>query len=113
MEPAVAFCVREHDEPALEVRINFGMFAGRQATPAEIDNLARALRERLESFTVVAEERHQFGGATEVSLHQVVIEVERQLAGGEIEATCERVVEIADQWANDCIAARSIDVADL
>ena len=113
MDPPVAFCVREHDEPALEVRVNFGMYAGRQATPAEIDDLARLLHAELESFTVVAEERHQFGGTTEISLHQVVVEVERQLAGSDIGAICDRVVEIADQWANDCIATRSIDVADL
>jgi hypothetical protein len=113
MEPAIAFCVREHDDPALEVRVNFGMFAGRQATPAEIDDLAGALHEQLESFTVVAEDRHQFGGAVEASIHQVVVEVERELTGGDIGAMCELVVEIADQWANDCIAARHIDVAEL
>ena len=40
MEDAtVAFCVREVEEPALEVRVNFGVFAGRHVTPAEIDVL--------------------------------------------------------------------------
>ncbi len=113
MEPVIAFCVREQDDPAVEVRVNFGMYAGRLATPAEIDDLARALHEQLESFTIVAEDRHQFGGAVEASIHQVVVEVERELAGDSVASVCELVVEIADRWANDCIAARSIDVADL
>jgi hypothetical protein len=113
MEPVIAFCVREQDDPAVEVRVNFGMYAGRLATPAEIDDLARALHEQLESFTIVAEDRHEFGGAVEASIHQVVVEVERELAGDSVADVCELVVEIADQWANDCIAARSIDVADL
>jgi len=113
MEPVIAFCVREQDDPAVEVRVNFGMYAGRLATPAEIDDLAVALHEQLESFTIVAEDRHQFGGAVEASIHQVVVEVERELAGDSVASVCELVVEIADRWANDCIAARSIDVADL
>ena len=113
MEPVIAFCVREQDDPAVEVRVNFGMYAGRLATPAEIDDLGGALHEQLESFTIVAEDRHQFGGAVEASIHQVVVEVERELAGDNVDEVCKLVVEIADRWANDCIAARSIDVADL
>jgi hypothetical protein len=113
IEPVIAFCVREHDDPALEVRVNFGMYAGREATPAEIDDLARALHEQLESFTVVAEDRHQFGGAVEASIHQVVVEVERDLTGGDADAMCDQIVAIADRWANNCIAARHVDVPDL
>ena len=44
MEPAAAFRVRDHERPGLEVRINFGMLTGREATRAEIDHLAHALR---------------------------------------------------------------------
>ena len=36
-EPAISLRVREHEEPGIEVRVNFGVFAGRHATPAEID----------------------------------------------------------------------------
>jgi hypothetical protein len=109
----IAFCVREHDDPALEVRVNFGMFAGREATRAEIDDLASALHEQLESFTIVAEDRHQFGGTVEAAIHQVVVEVERDLARGDIGALCDRIVAVADRWASDCIAARHVEVPDL
>jgi hypothetical protein len=113
MEPAIAFCVREHEEPALEVRVNFGVFAGRDVTPAEIDDLAHSLREALPTFSIVAEERHEFGGDVEASLHQVVIEVEREHAGADPGALCDRIVDLADEWAAACIAARHSDLADL
>ncbi|HZT52776.1 MAG TPA: hypothetical protein VE995_00165, partial [Gaiellaceae bacterium] len=58
-EPAVALRVREHDEPAVEVRVNFGVFAGRHTTPAEIEGLAALLRELVPEFSVVAEDRHE------------------------------------------------------
>jgi hypothetical protein len=113
MEPAIAFCVREHEDPALEVRVNFGVFAGRDVTRAEIDDLARSLHDELPSFSIVAEDRHEFGGDVEASLHQVVIEVERENAGNDPSALCDRVVELADEWAAACIAARHSDLADL
>jgi hypothetical protein len=112
MDPSIAFCVRDHDDPALEVRVNFGLFAGRNATQAEIDDLAGVLNDVLESFAVIAEERHEFGGSVEASLRQVVIEIERPYVGDDIELLCERVVARAEKWASDCIHARS-DLGEL
>lgn len=106
-EPAIALSVREHDEPAVEVRVNFGVFAGRDATPAEIDDLARGLRELVPAFSIVAEERHEFGSAMEASVHQVVVEVPREHAGGEPDLLAERIVLLANGWAIDCIERRS------
>jgi hypothetical protein len=105
-EPAIALRVREHEEPALEVRVNFGVFAGRHATPAELDDLATALRELLPSFTLVSEERHEFGGRVEATLHQVVIEVPSEHAGGDVDVLAERIVLAAGEWADACIASR-------
>ena len=105
-DPAIAFRVRAHDQPALEVRVNFGIFAGRHATPAEIDALARVLHDWLPSFTVVSEERHEFGGVVEAALHQVVIEVPGEHAGADPEALAARIVTAAEAWADDCIASR-------
>ena len=113
MEPVIAFRVRPHEEPELEVRVNFGVFAGRSATPAEIDDLARALRALVPSFTVVAEERHEFGGSVEAALHQVVVEVSAENAGSEPDAVAERIVATANDWAAACIAARHSDLGDL
>jgi hypothetical protein len=88
--------------PALELRVNFGVFAGRNATQAEIDDLAHLLSQEIETFAVVAEERHEFGGAREASLRQVVIEIRQDGPGLE-----ERALEITERWARSAIRSRS------
>ena len=105
-EPSIALRVREHEEPALEVRVNFGVFAGRQATRREIEGLAARLREELPSFSLLCEERHEFGGPVEAVVQQVVIEVPRQHAGVEPDVLAERIVLAAGDWADACIASR-------
>jgi hypothetical protein len=107
MDPAIAFRVHPHEGPALEVRVNFGVYAGRNATAAEIDDLAHSLREEVPVFAIVAEARHEFGNDVETSLHQVVIEVDRQNAEGLTEEICDRVVDMTNRWASACIASRS------
>src|SRR3954452_14286003 len=105
-DPAIAFCVRTHDEHAREVRVNFGVFAGRDVTPAEIDELARQLRPDIDDFSVISEERHEFGGMVEASVHQVRIEVAREALQGDAQTLCDKIIETAGQWAEACIAER-------
>ena len=105
-EPSIALRVREQDDPAVEIRVNFGVFAGRYATPAEIDDLAHALRETVSVFTIVAEDRHEFAVDVEATLHQVVIEIAREHTGNDPDALAERIVLAAGEWANACIASR-------
>ncbi len=105
-EPAIALRVPARTQPAIEVRVNFGLFAGRHATPAEIDRLAELLRGTVPSFTVVAEERHEFGSTVEATLHQVVVEVPPDSAGADPDALADRVVAAAGDWARACIASR-------
>ena len=105
-EPAISLLVREHEEPGIEVRVNFGVFAGRYATPAEIDELAAALKDSLPEFAIVAEDRHEFGGSVEASVHQVVVEVPQEHAGDEPDVLAEQIVLAANGWALDCIASR-------
>jgi hypothetical protein len=105
-EPAISLLVRKHDVPGFEIRVNFGVFAGRHATPAEIDELAVALREFAPSFAIVSENRHEFGDAVEASVHQVVVEVPQEIAGEEPELLAEQIVFAANGWALDCIASR-------
>ena len=77
-EPAISLFVREHDEQGIEVRVNFGVFAGRHASPAEIDELAATLRQLVPAFAILAEERHEFADSIEAKVHQVVVEVPRE-----------------------------------
>jgi hypothetical protein len=102
-EPAIAFRVDQHDPPAVEIRVNFGVLTGREVTPAEIDDLARALRRLASGFEIVAEQRHEFGGGLEASVHQVVIEIPT-------EPDAYDVIAIAEQWARACYDARHIEL---
>src|SRR5690348_965757 len=116
VEPQMAFCVREVEPPGVEVRVNFGVFAGRGATPAEIDELAAALLPKVGEVSIVAEERHEIGEETEASLNQVRIEIApEQLPDDrhELDLLCGRLVEAADTWARACIADRHAEVSEL
>jgi hypothetical protein len=112
MSDTLAFCVDEHVHPAIEVRVNFGVFAGRNATQAEIDDLARLLHGEIESFAVIAEERHEFGDDRETALRQIVIEVTGEYAGAEPGELCSRLVALAESWATACIQTRT-ELGDL
>lgn len=105
-EPAIALRVSRRVPPAIEVRVNFGLFAGRHATAAEIDQLAGVLRDTAASFAIVAEERHEFAGSAEASLHQVVIDVPADAVGPDADALAERILAAAGEWARACIASR-------
>jgi hypothetical protein len=108
----LVFRAPEAPEAALSVRVNFGVFAGRNATQAEIEELARRLRDEVESFAIVAEERHEFGDDREASLRQVVIEVGPEHAGYDVDELSDRVVRLAGAWATACIQSRS-DLGEL
>src|ERR1700679_2196471 len=75
--PALAFVNNEHEHPAIEIRVNFGIFAGRTVTPAEIDRLSKWLLDEVENVTIISEDRHDIGKGAEASVHQVRIEVAR------------------------------------
>jgi hypothetical protein len=116
VEPQLAFCVREAEPPGVEVRVNFGIFAGRAATPAEIDDLARELLPKVGEVAIVAEERHEIAQGSEASLNLVRVEVSpEQLPEDEheLDMLCGRLVEAAERWANACVADRHADVAEL
>lgn len=115
-EPQLAFYERHPEPPALMVRVNFGMFAGRPATPAEIDDLAAALLPKVGEVSIVAEERHLIGGDTEAALHQVRIEVDPEhIPPDEHEADvlAGRLVEAADLWARRCASERRVEISEL
>jgi hypothetical protein len=98
-----------------DIRVNFGMFAGRPATAAEIDELGRRLLEEVGAITIVSEERHEMDADSEASVHQVVVSVvaEEVVASGvEEEALSDRVVALADAWARSCIADRHAEITE-
>jgi hypothetical protein len=108
-EPAIAFATRTFEPPGLEIRVNFGVFAGREATPAEIDDLAAALRDKVHELAIVSEDRHEFGDHSEAEVHQVRIEIPTDALPPNEDEVLElrgRVIEAAERWATECIEGR-------
>jgi hypothetical protein len=115
-EPVIAFATRTFEPPGLEIRVNFGVFAGREATPAEIDDLAAVLRDKVHDLAIVSEERHEFGDHSEAEVHQVRIEIPTEALPADEDDVLElrgRVLEAAERWANECIGERHVEVGDV
>jgi hypothetical protein len=113
-EPAIAFATRTHEPPGLEIRINFGMYAGRDATAAEIDELGKELLERVREVSIISEERHEIADTSEAQLHQVRVELaadDLPADEHELDELRGRLLEVSERWARACIAERRVDVA--
>ena len=106
----------EREAPGLEIVVNFGVFAAREATTAEIDELARAVLVHVEDVSVVSEQRLEVGDSVEASLHQVRLELDDAVlppGARERDELRGRLLEVADRWARDCIAERHVDSSEL
>lgn len=87
-----------------DIRVNFGMFSGREATRAEVDELARTLLEAIPTVTIVAEQRTVADRGMEASVHQIRIELD----GADADAP----LRLAERWAETCIADRHAEISD-
>ena len=113
--PTIAFAAQA-EPPALEIKINFGLFAGRDATAAELEELARALLPEVGEVSIVSEQRHEVTEETEVAVHQVRVDVaDENLPAdpAELEGLTGRLLAIAERWAEACIADRHAEVSEL
>jgi hypothetical protein len=115
VEETIAFAVEQ--EPAgLEIRINFGVFAGRDATTAELEELGKLLLPEAGEVSVVGEERHELAEDVEVVLHQVRVAVPPDAVPDnrfERKQFCERLVTLAEIWARQCINERHAEITEL
>jgi hypothetical protein len=112
-EPAIAFARYTHSPPGIEILINFGMFAGREATPAEIDELGRELLARVSEVSIIKEERHEIADRSEVALRQVRVEIpstDLPTEERELDELRGRLLEVSERWAQACIADRHVDI---
>jgi hypothetical protein len=114
MDPTMAFAVHRHDTPAIEVRVNFGVFAGREATHAEIERLAEWLLDEVGEVSIISEERHEIDAHVEASVHQVRIELSRGVPADDVGRRVleARILERAEHWAHQCVAERHAEIAD-
>jgi hypothetical protein len=115
VEQAIAF-VAEQKEAGLEIRVNFGVFAGRDATTAELEELGKLLVPEAGEVSIVGEERHEMSDSAEVMLHQVRVAVAPdRVPEDAVERSdfCERLVTLAEIWARQCIHDRHADITEL
>src|SRR5256886_16141148 len=105
VENVIAFAIEQ--EPAgLEIQVNFGVFGGRDATAAELEELGKLLVPEAGEVSIVAEQRHEISEDAEILLHQVRVSVAPELvpAGpGERKKLCERLVTPAGVPGRQCI----------
>jgi hypothetical protein len=87
-----------------DIRVNFGMFAGREATQAEIDDLAKSLLDELPTVTIVAEQRTIADRDSEASVHQIRIDLDGADSG--------RPLLLTEQWAEACVAERHAEISE-
>jgi hypothetical protein len=115
VENMIAFAVEQ--EPAgLEIRVNFGVFAGRDATTAELDELGKLLVPEAGEVSIVGEERHEMSEDVEVVLHQVRVAIPPERVPddpAERKEFCERLVGLAEIWARQCISERHSEISEL
>ncbi len=104
VEPSVVL-VTEPSPSGLEVRVNFGLLTGREATPADLDDLAARLLPLLDSVSLVAEHRQETDGHAEAELHQVRIDLAE-------DDPVDEVTAVAERWAEDCFASRHAEISE-
>jgi hypothetical protein len=114
VENVIAFAVEQ--EPAgLEIRVNFGVFAGRDATAAELEELGRLLVPEAGKVSIVGEQRHEISKDAEVVVHQVRVSLAPDVVPDDRDdrkELCERLVTLAEIWARQCINERRAEIAD-
>jgi hypothetical protein len=116
MSSLLAFPVRSPEQPGLEIRVNFGMFAGREATSAEIEELGQALLPEIGRAEISSENRYEIGPDSEAEVHQVRIGVPSEKLPGDdflVGELAGKLVGIAQRWANGCIADRHAEITEL
>jgi hypothetical protein len=115
VENVIAFAV-DQDPSGLEIRVNFGIFAGRDATSAELEELGKLLVPEAGEVSIVGEQRHEISGDAEVVLHQVRVSVSPEIVPddpAERTELCDRLVTLAEIWARQCINERRSEITDL
>jgi hypothetical protein len=115
VENTIAFAA-DQEESGLEIRVNFGVFAGRDATSAELEELGALLVPEAGAVAIVAEERHEMSDGVEVVLHQVRIAVPSESVpshAGERRALVDKLVGLAEIWARRCIHERHAEITDV
>ncbi len=114
MDAQLAFLSEPREAAEIEIRVNFGVFAGRDVTHAEIDDLARSLYAELSSVAILALRRHELADGHEAVAHQVKVEANASDARlpTSRDELAPRLLLLTTEWAEDCISFRHAEVTE-
>ncbi len=96
--------------PALELCVNFGLFASREVTSAEINDLARELLTKVARVTIVSERRYEIGADAGAAVHQLRVQIQPGALRSDHPDLAElrgRLLEITERWALASITTRN------
>jgi hypothetical protein len=108
--------VADPAEPVdIEIRVNFGVFAGREATFAEVDELAGELLGVLRRVSIESLRRHELDAGHEARIHQVKVQarVADAVDPTSRDVLAGRLLDRVDSWARRCINFRHAEVAEI
>jgi hypothetical protein len=113
-EPVAAYVSQESP---LELTVNLGIFAGREAFRDDVDRLGEALLALVSGVTLFAGRRYEFApGAAEVAAYEVEIRFPTFILPtepAEHEALVDKLLETVGLWARDCAASPPAEGEDL
>jgi len=102
-QPTLVFVADAEEDADFELVVNFGIFSGREATPAEVERLAHRLLEELESVEIICEQRYEFDRDVEATVYRLRIKMPPDAA-----APAAELRDIVADWARDCISERRV-----
>jgi hypothetical protein len=114
-DSGLVFISRGKTDAAMEICVNFGLFAGRDVTGWEIERLGTWLLDEVDALTAISEQRHEIGRTGGGAIHQVRVEIaaaQMPETGPERRQLEQRIVERVDHWARVCIAERHGQLED-
>ncbi len=100
-DPTLVFAADGAD--GVELVVNFGVHAGREATPAEVERLADELLGVADALEIVCEHRYEIDRERRASVYQVRVDLPFAAA-----ANRDAIAETVERWARDCIADRRL-----
>jgi hypothetical protein len=109
IDAPVAFATSDRTSPAIQIRVNFGIVAGREATPAEIDTLARNLLQIVKDVSIIAEQHYEIGHGGEAVVHLINVEVDlKDLRDSSVDVgvVTSELIDAATHWAEACAEER-------
>jgi hypothetical protein len=114
IEPTTAHISQESP---LELTVNFGPFAGREASHEDVDRLGEALLTLVSGVTLFAGRRYEFShGTAEVAGYEVEIRFPTYILPtdpAEHEVLVRKLLDTASQWAHDSAAHPPAEGEDL